>query len=51
LLFQDNLSAIDILSASNLVNYFGKMALDGSGTGQIKLRPVLLRKVGRNEVR
>ncbi|GAQ82724.1 DNA repair exonuclease MRE11 [Klebsormidium nitens] len=40
----DNLSAIDILSASNLVNYFGKMALDGSGTGQIKLRPVLLRK-------
>ncbi|MBA0730319.1 hypothetical protein Golax_020414, partial [Gossypium laxum] len=27
----DNLSAVDILSACNLVNYFGKMVLGGSG--------------------
>ncbi|KAG0451175.1 hypothetical protein HPP92_026561 [Vanilla planifolia] len=40
----DNLSAIDILSASNLVNYFGKMVLGGSGVGQIMLYPVLIRK-------
>ncbi|KAL4561993.1 hypothetical protein LXL04_034179 [Taraxacum kok-saghyz] len=29
----DNLSAVDILSACNLVNYFGKMVLGGSGVG------------------
>ncbi|URE27130.1 Cyclin-dependent kinase, partial [Musa troglodytarum] len=40
----DNLSAIDILSASNLVNYFGKMVLGGSGVGQITLHPILIRK-------
>lgn len=40
----DNLSAIDILSASNLVNYFGKMVLGGSGVGQITLYPILIRK-------
>ncbi|PKU85900.1 Double-strand break repair protein MRE11 [Dendrobium catenatum] len=40
----DNLSAIDILSASNLVNYFGKMILGGSGVGQITLYPILIRK-------
>ncbi|KAJ4981183.1 hypothetical protein NE237_032020 [Protea cynaroides] len=40
----DNLSAIDILSACNLVNYFGKMILGGSGVGQITLCPILIRK-------
>nr|XP_010906375.1 double-strand break repair protein MRE11 isoform X3 [Elaeis guineensis] len=40
----DNLSAIDILSACNLVNYFGKMVLGGSGVGQIKLCPILIKK-------
>lgn len=45
LLLQDNLSAVDILSACNLVNYFGKMILGGSGVGQITLYPILIRKV------
>eukprot|EP00850_Spirogloea_muscicola_P003360 SM000013S26529 [mRNA] locus=s13:836504:842759:- [translate_table: standard] len=40
----DNLSAIDILSTCNLVNYFGKMVLGGSGVGDIKLHPILLCK-------
>lgn len=40
----DNLSAIDILSACNLVNYFGKMVLGGSGVGQITLYPILINK-------
>ncbi|KAK8706136.1 hypothetical protein V6N13_049712 [Hibiscus sabdariffa] len=40
----DNLSAVDILSACNLVNYFGKMVLGGSGVGQITLYPILMRK-------
>jgi len=40
----DNLSAIDILSACNLVNYFGKMDLGGSGVGQIAVYPVLIKK-------
>ncbi|XP_050247361.1 double-strand break repair protein MRE11 isoform X1 [Quercus robur] len=40
----DNLSAVDILSACNLVNYFGKMVLGGSGVGQIALHPILIRK-------
>ncbi|CAH8363758.1 unnamed protein product [Eruca vesicaria subsp. sativa] len=40
----DNLSAIDILSACNLVNYFGKMNLGGSGVGQISIYPILMRK-------
>eukprot|EP00850_Spirogloea_muscicola_P017853 SM000157S02083 [mRNA] locus=s157:176844:183156:- [translate_table: standard] len=40
----DNLSAIDILSTCNLVNYFGKMVLGGSGVGEIKLHPILLCK-------
>nr|GLL46319.1 double-strand break repair protein MRE11 isoform X1 [Ipomoea trifida] len=40
----DNLSAVDILSACNLVNYFGKMDLGGSGVGQISLYPILIRK-------
>lgn len=42
---QDNLSSIDILSACNLVNYFGKMDLGGSGVGQITIHPILIRKV------
>ncbi|XP_052185560.1 double-strand break repair protein MRE11 isoform X2 [Diospyros lotus] len=40
----DNLSAVDILSACNLVNYFGKMVLGGSGVGEITLNPILIRK-------
>ncbi|RXI03668.1 hypothetical protein DVH24_004320 [Malus domestica] len=40
----DNLSAVDILSACNLVNYFGKMGLGGSGVGQITVYPILMRK-------
>uniref|UniRef100_A0A0E0KVQ5 Double-strand break repair protein n=1 Tax=Oryza punctata TaxID=4537 RepID=A0A0E0KVQ5_ORYPU len=40
----DNLSAIDILSACNLVNYFGKMDLGGSGVGEIAVYPVLVKK-------
>jgi double-strand break repair protein MRE11 len=36
---------VDILSACNLVNYFGKMVLGGSGVGQITLHPILIRKV------
>nr|XP_043628372.1 double-strand break repair protein MRE11 [Erigeron canadensis] len=40
----DNLSAVDILSACNLVNYFGKMILGGSGVGQITLYPILIKK-------
>ncbi|CAI9303673.1 unnamed protein product [Lactuca saligna] len=40
----DNLSAVDILSACNLVNYFGKMVLGGSGVGQITLYPILIKK-------
>ncbi|CAM8999231.1 unnamed protein product [Rhodiola kirilowii] len=41
---KDNLSAVDILSACNLVNYFGKMILEGSGVGQINLSPILIKK-------
>ncbi|KAL3143519.1 hypothetical protein ABBQ38_002323 [Trebouxia sp. C0009 RCD-2024] len=40
----DNLSAVDVLSTCNLVNYFGKAALSGSGIGKVKLVPVLLEK-------
>ncbi|PHT71567.1 Double-strand break repair protein MRE11 [Capsicum annuum] len=43
-MLQENLSAVDILSACNLVNYFGKMDLGGSGVGQIALHPILIRK-------
>jgi len=42
---QDNLSALDILSSSNLINYFGKAVLAGSGVGQIAVQPILLNKV------
>lgn len=40
----DNLSAVDVLSTCNLVNYFGKAALGGSGVGKIRIKPVLLQK-------
>ncbi|XP_054789530.1 double-strand break repair protein MRE11-like [Prosopis cineraria] len=40
----DNLSAVDILSACNLVNYFGKAVLGGSGVGQINVYPILIKK-------
>ncbi|MQM07488.1 hypothetical protein Taro_040332, partial [Colocasia esculenta] len=40
----DNLSAMDILSSCNLVNYFGKTVLGGSGVGQINLYPILIWK-------
>lgn len=40
----DNLSAVDILSACNLINYFGKMDLGSSGVGQITIHPILIRK-------
>ena len=40
----ENLSAIDLLSTCGLVNYFGKHVLTGSGTGKIKIKPVLMRK-------
>ena len=40
----DQVSAIDMLSSSNLLNYFGKSKIEGKGTGQIKIRPVLLGK-------
>lgn len=41
----DNISAVDILASSNLVNYFGKVAIQGTyGTGKIRLQPILMRK-------
>ena len=44
----DNLSALDVLSAAGLVNYFGKFAVEGSEDGQdegrVRVRPVLLKK-------
>ena len=40
----ENLSAVDLLSTCNLVNYFGKHTLSGSGTGKIKIKPVLMQK-------
>ncbi|GKE37677.1 double-strand break repair protein MRE11, partial [Tanacetum coccineum] len=39
-----NLSAVDILSACNLVNYFGRMVLGGSGVEEITLYPILIKK-------
>lgn len=49
--WQDNLSALDILSASNLINYFGKTVLAGAGVGQIAVQPILLNKVRRSDSR
>ncbi|CAI5533085.1 unnamed protein product [Closterium sp. Naga37s-1] len=40
----DNLSAVDILSSCNLVNYFGKSNMPEHDAAQITLHPVLLRK-------
>ena len=39
-----NLSAMDVLASAGVVNYFGKHALAGGGTGNVDLKPVLLRK-------
>ncbi|GFR39960.1 hypothetical protein Agub_g38, partial [Astrephomene gubernaculifera] len=41
---QDSLSAVDILSQTGLVNYFGKHPLTGTGAARITLSPVLLEK-------
>ncbi|TVU43038.1 hypothetical protein EJB05_09473, partial [Eragrostis curvula] len=40
----DNMSAIDILSACNFLNYFGKMDLGSSGVGKITVSPILIKK-------
>ncbi|EIE24780.1 DNA repair exonuclease [Coccomyxa subellipsoidea C-169] len=40
----DNLSAVDVLSTCNLVNYFGKSQLEGSTIGKLEIVPVLLQK-------
>ncbi|KAK9868394.1 hypothetical protein WJX84_007759 [Apatococcus fuscideae] len=40
----ENLSAVDILSSSGLINYFGKVQMEGSGIGKIKISPVLIQK-------
>ncbi|BDA49205.1 Double-strand break repair protein MRE11 [Coccomyxa sp. Obi] len=40
----DNLSAVDVLSTCNLVNYFGKAQLEGSTIGKLEIAPVLLQK-------
>ncbi|KAF0897708.1 hypothetical protein E2562_000424 [Oryza meyeriana var. granulata] len=40
----DGLSAIDILSASNFVNYFGKVDLGSFGVDQISVCPIFIRK-------
>lgn len=41
---EENLSAIDILAADNLINYFGKTNMTGEGVGRVDIRPVLLEK-------
>jgi len=38
------LSAVDILSECNLVNYFGNADLEGSSIGRLRISPVLLQK-------
>jgi double-strand break repair protein MRE11 len=40
----DNMSAVDILASANLVNYFGKTTISGSGSGGVKISPILIRK-------
>lgn len=41
----DNLSAVDILATTALVNYFGKIVISGdSGPGKLRISPVLLQK-------
>jgi hypothetical protein len=39
------MSASDILSAGNFLNYFGKMNLGSSGVRKISVSPILIRKV------
>ncbi|KAL6658935.1 hypothetical protein ACP70R_002975 [Stipagrostis hirtigluma subsp. patula] len=40
----DNLSANDVLSSANLINYFGKMDIGCTGVGEVKVYPVLIKK-------
>ncbi|KAL5231957.1 hypothetical protein ABZP36_030733 [Zizania latifolia] len=40
----DGLSVIDILSACNFVNYFGKVDLGSSGVGQPSVFPIFIKK-------
>lgn len=40
----DQVSPLDILSSSNLINYYGKHAIEGDGTGSVTIKPVLLGK-------
>ncbi|KAK3271505.1 meiotic recombination, partial [Cymbomonas tetramitiformis] len=42
----DNLAALDVLSACNLVNYFGKTPMIGgnSGANKVRITPILLKK-------
>ena len=40
----DNLSAVDILATSSLVNYFGKAQITGEGAGKVRIAPVLIQK-------
>lgn len=40
----DNISAVDILASNNLVNYFGKVLISGTGAGKIRISPILIRK-------
>ena len=40
----DQVSPLDILSSSNLLNYYGKSKIEGEGTGSVSIKPVLLGK-------
>ena len=45
----DHVSALDILSSCNLINYYGKSSIEGEGVGQVNIKPVLLCK-GKTKV-
>ena len=40
----DQVSPLDILSSSNLLNYYGKSGIEGEGMGSVTIKPVLLGK-------
>eukprot|EP00899_Mesostigma_viride_P021826 jgi/Mesvir1/29645/Mv21489-RA.2 len=40
----ENLSAMDIMAACNLINYFGKCGVSGKNVGEVVIRPILLKK-------
>ena len=42
----DNLSAVDMLAAARAVNYFGKVPLEGSDEGRLRLAPLIVGKGG-----